>query len=222
MDSDTTRMMDDQASRDWIEREFIVSRETLDRLAIYVELVRRWQKSQNLVSPTTLPTIWTRHVADSLQTLALIPQALRWIDFGSGAGFPGLVTAIALTGRPAAMVHLVESNKGKAAFLRTVARETGAPVTVHAERIDVFNERFHDPVDGISARALAPLNALADHSAIHVKRGAVAVFHKGRDFEVELAEASARWSLDLVKHPSRVDAGGCLVEIRRIDSKPTI
>ncbi len=222
MDSETTRAFDDKTSRDWIEREFIVSRETLDRLQIYVDLVRRWQKSQNLVSPTTLSTIWTRHVADSLQTLALLPNALRWIDFGSGAGFPGLVTAIGLVGRPGAMVHLVESNNGKAAFLRTVARETSAPVTVHAARIEAFNARFEEPVDGVSARALASLAALVGHSAIHVKRGAVAVFHKGRDFEVELAEASASWSLDLVKHPSRIDAGGCLVEIRRIDSKPTI
>ena len=114
----------DLEQRRRVEEMFGVSRETLDRLAVYVELVRKWQKSQNLVAPSTLPHLWTRHVADSLQVQALVPGATRWLDLGSGAGFPGLVTAICMVGRPGAVVHLVESNKGKAAFLRTVARET--------------------------------------------------------------------------------------------------
>lgn len=222
MDSESRQFKDDLEARDWIEREFIVSRETLDRLTIYVDLVRRWQKSQNLVAPSTLASIWMRHVADSLQTAAVLPTARRWIDFGSGAGFPGLVTAIVLVGQPGAMVHLVESNKGKGAFLRTVARETGSSVTVHGDRIEVFNRHFTEPVDGISARALASLTDLMGFSAIHVKRGAVAVFHKGRDFDAELAEASAHWDLDLIKHPSRVDAGGCLVEIRDVRARPPV
>ena len=220
MDSDSRQSRDDLEARDWIEREFIVSRETLDRLTVYVDLVRRWQKSQNLIAPSTLASIWMRHVADSLQTAAVLPDARRWIDFGSGAGFPGLVTAITLVGQPEAMVHLVESNRGKGAFLRTVARETGAPVMVHGDRIEVFNSRFVEPVDGISARALASLTDLMGFSAIHVKRGAV--FHKGRDFDAESAEASARWEADLIKHPSRVDAGGCLVEVRAVRAKPPV
>ena len=188
---------------------FGVSRETLDRLTIYVDLVRKWQKSQNLVAPSTLPAIWSRHIADSLQVQALVPQARRWLDFGSGAGFPGLVTAICLADTDGAAVHLVESNRGKAAFLRTVARETGAPATVHAERIDAFSQGFAEPIEAISARALASLTVLAGFSAPFVARGAVAVFHKGQDFAVELEEATLSWDLDLVKHPSRVDPGGC-------------
>ncbi len=200
---------------------FDVSRETLERLGIYVDLVKKWQKSQNLVAPSTLPAIWTRHVADSLQAQRLLPEAKRWLDFGSGAGFPGLVTAIALTGVPGAEVHLVESNHGKVAFLRTVARETGAPVTVHATRINDFIGHFEGDFDAISARALASLTVLAGFSAPFVGRGAVAVFHKGQDFASEVAEATLSWDLDLVEHQSRIDAGGRLVVIRKIAAKTT-
>lgn len=202
--------------------EFGVSRETLERLNIYVDLVNKWQKSQNLVAPSTLARVWSRHVADSLQVWALLPKARRWIDFGSGAGFPGLVTAICLAEMPGAVVHLVESNRGKAAFLRTVARETGAPAIVHAERIDAFSQGFGEDVDAVSARALASLTILAGFSAPFVARGAVAVFHKGQDFGVELEEATQSWELDLIKHPSRVDPGGCLVEIRKILARTAV
>lgn len=196
-----------------------VSRETGERLRLYVELLRKWQKSQNLVSPATLPDVWRRHVADSAQIFAALPEARRWIDFGSGAGFPGLVTAIFLTGVEDARVHLVESNRGKAAFLRTVARETGAPVTVHDARIEDFNAAFDEPVDGVSARALAPLATLVAWAEPHVARGAVAVFHKGQDFAAEVREATLSWDLDLVERSSRIDPAGRLIEIRRIVPK---
>lgn len=196
-----------------------VSRETKERLAIYVELVRKWQKSQNLVAPSTLPDIWRRHVADSVQTLAALPEAKTWIDFGSGAGFPGLVTAILLAGTEGARVHLVESNKGKAAFLRTVARETGAPATVHAERIEDFQQKFAESVHAVSARALAPLEMLVGWAAPHVVRGAAAVFHKGQDFAAEVREATLSWNLDVVEQISRIDPAGRLIIIRRIVPK---
>jgi len=205
-----------------VAEAFAVSRETLERLKIYVDLVHKWQKSQNLVAPSTLPKIWSRHVADSLQVHALLPQARRWVDFGSGAGFPGLVTAICLAGVEGAAVHLVESNRGKAAFLRTVARETGAPAIVHAERIDVFSQGFVESVDAVSARALASLTILAGFSQPFVARGAVAVFHKGQDFAVELEEATQSWELNLLKHSSRIDPGGCLIEVRGIVSRKTL
>ena len=127
------------------------------RLELYAELLVRWQATINLVSPKTLPELWTRHIADSLQVQAVLPEARRWVDLGSGGGFPGLVTAILLADAPGATVHLVESDKRKAAFLRTVARETGAPATIHAERIETFVPAHAAPVDAISARALAPL-----------------------------------------------------------------
>lgn len=200
-----------------VEAIIPVSRETIGRLEIYVALLRKWQKSQNLVSAGTLSGVWSRHVADSAQTMAALPEARRWIDLGSGAGFPGLVTAILLADVAEARVHLVESNKGKVAFLRAVARETGAPVTVHAQRIDDFNRDFTDPVDGISARALAPLADLVAMAEQHVARGATAVFHKGQDFASEVREATLSWDLDLVEQCSRIDPAGRLILIRRIE-----
>lgn len=196
-----------------------VSRETTARLETYVGLVRKWQKSQNLVAPSTLPHIWRRHVADSAQVHALLPKATRWVDLGSGAGFPGLVTSILLAETPGAVVHLVESNKGKAAFLRTVARETGAPAVVHDERIEDFVENFSESVDGVSARALSAFSRLCGWAAPLVARGAVAVFHKGQDFASELADATLSWDLDLIEHMSKTEPTGRVVEVRKIVSR---
>ncbi len=113
-----------------------VSRETSQRLDVLVDELWRWQTIKNLVGPGTLAEVWTRHIADSLQLLAIEPQARRWVDLGSGAGFPGLVLAIALAERAGAHVHLVESNARKCAFLRDVARLAGAPATIHEARIE--------------------------------------------------------------------------------------
>lgn len=196
-----------------------VSRETRDRLQIYVDLVAKWQRSQNLVAPSTIPHIWRRHVADSAQVHKLLPDALRWVDIGSGAGFPGMVTAILLTGRPGAVVHMVESNQGKVAFLRTVARETGAPAIVHPQRIDSFLKDFAEEVDGVSARALAGLSDLVGWAEPFVACGATAVFHKGQDFASELAQTTLSWDLDLIEHQSKTEPTGRLVEVRKILSR---
>ena len=202
-------------SADALDAILPVSRETKDRLAIYVGLLEKWQKSQNLIAPGTLNSIWTRHVADSVQALAAVPDARRWVDLGSGAGFPGLVTAILLRGIPDAIVHLVESNSGKAAFLRTVARETGAPVSIHAIRIDAFTAGFTDGIDAVSARALAPFTDLLELAAPLLARGARGVFHKGQDFVSEYQKATQYWGLDLVEYPSRIEAGSRIVVVNK-------
>jgi 16S rRNA (guanine527-N7)-methyltransferase len=146
-----------------------VSRETYERLSALVGLVRKWQKAENLVAASTLDAMWTRHVADSAQLVALFPRAGHWLDLGSGGGFPGLVTAILLGGSDRGMVHLVESNARKCAFLRTAARETGAPATIHHGRIENILEpprKRHgtrplgSPCDG-DAEGLEPLPRLA-------------------------------------------------------------
>jgi 16S rRNA (guanine527-N7)-methyltransferase len=190
-----------------------VSRETLGRLDRYVTLLREWQRVKNLVAPGTLAEIWERHVADSAQLLRLAPQNRRWLDLGSGAGFPGLVLAILLADTPGAHVDLVEANGRKAAFLRAVARETGAPAIVHAERIEDLASRWQPPIDAISARALASLASLCDLAAPLLSRGIPAWLHKGADFSAERAEASHAWTLDLVEHPSRIGSG-VIVELR--------
>ena len=123
----------------------------------YVDLLTTWQKTTNLVAPSTLPEIWTRHVADSLQLFALAPDAKLWIDLGSGGGFPGIPLACLLADIPGAQMHLVESNGKKAAFLREAARQLALPVTVHAQRIEDFTAAFEGHADAVTARALAPL-----------------------------------------------------------------
>src|ERR1700726_3309803 len=137
-----------------------VSRETEARLARYVDLLREWQAKNNLVAPSTLPSLWTRHISDSLQLLALAPSAKIWVDLGSGGGFPGVVLACALVGTPGAMVHLVERNSKKAAFLREALRVTGAVGTVHLAGIEDIVERITGPVDCVTARAVASLDQL--------------------------------------------------------------
>src|SRR3954447_2502882 len=104
-----------------------VSRETEARLDAYVALLLQWQAKTNLVASSTLPQLWTRHVADSLQLLAIAPNARIWVDLGSGGGFPEIVLACTLAEKPGASVHLVERNAKKAAFLREALRITGAP-----------------------------------------------------------------------------------------------
>ena len=133
-----------------------VSRETTQRLDRFVELLLTWQGTTNLIASSTIPHLWTRHVADSLQLIDLAPDALVWVDLGSGGGFPGLVIACALADRSGGAVHLVESNAKKAAFLREAQRITGAPATVHHERIEDFVRGFEGQADAVTARALAP------------------------------------------------------------------
>ncbi|MEP2703600.1 MAG: 16S rRNA (guanine(527)-N(7))-methyltransferase RsmG [Roseibium sp.] len=198
-----------------------VSRETLERLQIYVDLVLKWQPAQNLIAPSTIPDIWTRHVADSLQTLWSYPEAKTWVDIGSGAGFPGVVTAILMADDPDGHVHMIESNQRKAAFLRTALRETGSKGTVHPGRIEsVAKEWTHGPVDAISARALASLELLFRLSEPFTQQGARAVFHKGQDFQRELDEAADSWVFDLVEKESLVDPLSRMLLFSDISARP--
>src|SRR5471032_245645 len=113
-----------------------VSRETKGRLQRYVDLLLEWQAKTNLVAPSTLPNLWTRHISDSLQLLTLAPPAKIWVDLGSGGGFPGVVLACALAEIQGVMVHLVERNAKKAAFLREALRVTASPGMVHFSGIE--------------------------------------------------------------------------------------
>jgi 16S rRNA (guanine527-N7)-methyltransferase len=192
-----------------------VSREALERLTSFVALLERWQEIHNLVGSGTLEDVWDRHIADSAQLVAFFPKARRWLDLGSGAGFPGLVIAILLRGVEGASVTLVESNQKKCAFLREAVRVTGAPAEVLCARIELVVKRWAESLDVVTARALAPLPTLCTFVEPLIERGAVAVFHKGRGFEDEIREARQTWDIDLAEHESRVGEGA-LVEIRRL------
>jgi 16S rRNA (guanine527-N7)-methyltransferase len=183
----------------------------LPELSLYEELLRRWQKTINLVAPGTLDQIWTRHFADSGQALAAAPHVRLWADLGSGAGFPGLVTALLLKGVSGGVVHLIESDQRKAAFLRAVSRETGASAEIHAGRIaDILPELSPSP-EAISARALAPLAALVDMARIPLEKGAIGVFLKGADWANELTHARAKDNLNYRTIESRTDPDARLI-----------
>jgi len=191
-----------------------VSRETSQRLDRFVELLLTWQRTTNLVAPSTVPKLWTRHIADSLQLLDLAPQGRIWVDFGSGAGFPGLVIACALADIPGALVHLVESNARKAAFLREAQRVTGAPAVVHAQRIEAVVASLPAALDVVTARAVAPLKVLIGQCfPLLGKNRAIALFPKGQNAELELAEAAKAWNMKATLIPSRTDPAGRIVVI---------
>ena len=173
-----------------------VSRETIRRLDDFVATLRDWQSRMNLIAPSTEPHLWTRHVADLLQLLALAPpQACNWVDLGSGGGFPGLVIACALADTPGAVMHLVESKKKKAAFLDEAARVTGVPAVVHPVRIEEFVKNAPKSVDVVTARALAPLAELLAAAYPLLKKGVCGLFPKGQDVANELTEATKYWKV---------------------------
>ena len=199
----------------------------MGRLNLYESLLRRWQPAVNLVAPATLPTIWSRHFADSAQLAALVPESARTlVDLGSGAGFPGLVLAILLVGENPAgkglhRVILVESDTRKAAFLREVARQTLAPVDILSIRIENPATQIKvGPVDVVTARALAPLDRLLALAAPLFGAETVGLFLKGRDAQAEIEAARKQWSFDVSLVPSVTDARASTAVIRRLVARP--
>ncbi len=195
-----------------------VSRETAERLDAFVALLLEWQQRTNLIAPSTIPHIWTRHGADSLQLIELASAAKTWVDLGSGAGFPGLVIACAIAETAGAHVDLVESNAKKAAFLREAARVTRAPAAVHAMRIENFVQNVRERPDVVTARALAPLKSLFE-LAFPLLRGVLGVFPKGQDVDVELTQATKYWKFEASLVPSKTSPEGRIVLVRGLERR---
>ncbi|WP_417414833.1 16S rRNA (guanine(527)-N(7))-methyltransferase RsmG [Hoeflea sp.] len=197
-----------------------VSRETWGKLNVYADLVRKWQASINLISPKTLPELWERHILDSLQLFRLKPEPLTWLDMGSGAGFPGLVTAICLAEQGQGWVNLVESNNKKAAFLRQVILQTGARASVLPIRIEDARAKL-GKIDAISARALASLTELFKYAAPYAEDNPdVQIwFHKGLDYIGEVRSARDLWCFDLVEHQSLAQDGSAILEISNLSKR---
>ncbi len=186
------------------------------RLMVVEQVLAKWQPKMNLVSPSTMKSIRVRHIEDSLQVSDVLPTARRWADLGSGAGFPGIITALRLRTEPGAIVHLVESDHRKCAFLREVSRETQAPVEVHRGRIeDVLP--FLPEVEAISARALASLAILTEMTLERLEKGVVGVFLKGQDVGSELTEMGNYSSLTARLVASRTDPLARIVILGRTD-----
>jgi len=187
-----------------------VSRETRERLDIYADLLRKWQRSINLVGPRTLDDLWNRHFVDSAQLMPLIPSTARvLVDFGSGAGFPGLVLAI--LGVP--QVHLIESDQRKSTFLWEVARATGTSVTVHTKRIEQVTPF---PADIVTARALAPLGDLLAFAAPFIGPDSLCLFPKGQTAEDELTAASKTWNINVDRIQSVTDPGATILRVSQV------
>jgi 16S rRNA (guanine527-N7)-methyltransferase len=219
--------------------------ETVERLVLYEKLLRQWQKAVNLVAPATLDSIWHRHFADSAQLVALAPQGIRsWIDLGSGAGFPGLVAAIAMAGRPrgaafpratqtspqtpasgereSAAIHftLIESDTRKCAFLREVARQTEVTVDILSRRVESARTSVNEDLPRIvSARALAPLDRLLDLAKPLSPPGTTLLLPKGREVAQELQLAESRWQFQVALVPSVTDTHGRIAVITNLERK---
>ncbi len=191
-------------------RDYAVSRETANRLETYVSELLKWQKRINLIGPSTIDEIWTRHIFDSLHLLSFIKnRETSLLDMGSGAGLPGLVMAIAGMGD----VTLVESDQKKAAFLREAARLTNAPLIIQNCRVEELPPRRYDIV---TARALAPLGGLFDLSECFTDVKTICLFPKGKNYSNELEDAKTRWDFDCIPHPGACGSDGFVLEIRRL------
>jgi 16S rRNA (guanine527-N7)-methyltransferase len=197
-----------------------VSRETAARLDRFVALVLDWQRRVNLIAPSTEPVLWTRHIADSLQLLPLAPDARIWADFGSGAGFPGLVIACALAETPGARVYLVESNTRKATFLSEAARVADAPAVVRAEPVQEFVRAPPEAIEIVTARALAPLSGLLTMASPLLISGTTGLFPKGQAVGAELTAAAKCWRVETTLVPSLTDPNSRIVVVRGLQAVP--
>ena len=187
-----------------------VSRETVERLQVYADLLIKWQARINLVGPATIPDLWRRHMLDSAQLAPLLPGG-PVLDLGSGAGFPGLVLAI-MTGLP---VHLAESDGRKCAFLREAIRLTGASASVHNRRIEALAPLVPAPLV-VTARALAPLDRLLEMAAPFLGEGTECLFLKGRGGEEELTQAAKGWTMTVERRASQADPSGLIFHLRGV------
>jgi 16S rRNA (guanine527-N7)-methyltransferase len=192
-----------------------VSRETFHRLEGLEQFFLKWASRTNLVAPSTLDDVWRRHILDSAQLFPLAPTARRWLDIGSGGGFPGLVIACLLLERPGSGIDLVEANFRKAGYLRAATGELGLSARVHPRRTKDVHGRLEQP-EIVTARAVAPLADLIGMAEPWLAAGATGLFHKGRDYRSEVQESGNSWFLDLVEHPSRIAPDSVVLEVRDV------
>ncbi len=189
-----------------------VSRETIARLESLRDLLVKWNPRINLVAKSTIEDAWQRHIVDSAQIWPLADsQAQRWLDIGSGAGFPGLViAAIAAEKAPHMQIALVESDQRKGVFLQTAAREMGISPTILSERIESLAPQN---ADILSARALAPLEKLLEFAEQHRNPNGICLFMKGANADSELTSAAASWHISAEKFPSMTDSNAVILRI---------
>ena len=195
-------------------KQWNVSRETFERLQTFDATIRKWNPRINLVSRNSLEALWDRHINDSIQVLRTVQPNSKWVDLGSGGGFPGLIVAIILHEEaPEAEVVLVESDQRKSAFLRNAARECGVRCRVISDRIEKI-----DPLEAdiLSARALASLEQLLEFAELHLSKDGTAVFPKGATWKKELEEAQKKWSFDVETTTSLTEPEAAILKINGV------
>lgn len=198
-----------------------VSRETLAKIEVFEALLRKWNRSINLVGPDALEDLWIRHIADSAQLVRHAPDSAKvWVDLGSGAGFPGVILGLLLAERPDARVHLIESDQKKCAFLRTVSRETAAPLKIHCGRAETELKKI-EPVEIVVSRAVASLPRLLEWSRPSLEAGARGLFLKGKHYRRELTGYQPPSTLSLSFAPSLTDPEAVIVIARAAAARPT-
>ncbi len=187
-----------------------VSRETLERLERYVELLLKWGRVINLIGPNTAQDIWCRHILDSGQLMAHLPTTSGpVVDIGSGAGLPGMVLGI--MGVP--NVHLIDANSRKCAFLHEASRVTETAVQIHNARVETTEIA---PAAIVTARAVAPLKRLIDLTQFVSKQNTVFFFYKGKDFKTELTEIKNNWNMTLDVIPSFSSTEGVILKMEAL------
>ncbi len=190
-------------------------REFSRRLETYVNLLRHWRKVTNLISEASFAEVWSRHIADSAQLIKYAPTARRWVDVGSGAGFPGIIIALQLQSLLNSSVQLIESDRRKCAFLREVARATSAPVLIHPGRVQMLDAEALGTVDAITARAFLSLPNLIESTSAWLSHGATGVFPCGRSAAEQIRAIATASDYSVEVFPSRLDLGTHVVRIRR-------
>lgn len=198
--------------------DFNVSRETTTCLSQYLDILSEWNARINLVSRSSVSDAWSRHLADSAQLLPLVPPHARsWLDLGSGAGLPGLPVAIvAQEVLPSLHVTLVEADRRKVAFLRTVRSALNLDVSIKAERIEALPAQ---PFDVVSARGLAPLDELCRLSHRFKHPGTVFLFPKGAQVDSELTRVTRHWHIRADRIPSRTRRDATILRITDLEPR---
>jgi 16S rRNA (guanine527-N7)-methyltransferase len=184
-----------------------LSDDVLEALESFAALLLRWNRRINLISAQDEANLWDRHIADSLQLARLIrPIPSHAIDLGSGAGFPGLILALA----SGITFDLIEADHRKAAFLREAVRITGASARIHATRIEAAG-LMKAPL--VTARGLAPLPALLTLAAPLLAPGGQCLFLKGARAQTELTDSQTQWHMRVERIPSRTAPDACVLRI---------
>ena len=193
-----------------------VSRETMERLKTFDATLQKWNPRINLVSKSTIPDLWSRHILDSIQVFEAIEQPTgHWVDIGSGGGLPGVIVAICAAEKaPELNVTLIESDQRKSAFLRTAARECGVKINVISERIEAAEPQF---ADVLSARALADLSLLCEFSERHLKKEGLCIFPKGGNWKKEVDNALQQWRFEWEAITSLTEPQAVILKMKGVE-----